>query len=83
MMRVDVLIFGPQASLVGSDRVPIALAGDRPSVSDVIAALGVAAPALAPSLDTSRLAVNHAYASEDQVILPGDEVALIGMVSGG
>lgn len=40
-------------------------------------------PALADLLARSAIAVNGAYASDDTVIEPGDEIALIPPVSGG
>lgn len=35
------------------------------------------------ALNTLMIAVNHAYASDDQVITDGDEIAIIPPVSGG
>ncbi len=82
-MRVSVLLFGPQATLAGARSVDLAIEKEAPSVSDVLAALHEAAPALTGSLASSRLAINHEFAAADQTIRQGDEVALIGMVSGG
>jgi len=82
-MRVDVLLFGPQAAMAQADSIVVELNTVTATVSQVLSALREAAPALASSLDTSRLAVNHAYACADDYITRDDEVALIGMVSGG
>ena len=49
----------------------------------VIVALADAMPQLRGSLATSRVAVNHRFADKNERIDEGDEVALIGMVSGG
>ena len=63
--------------------VPISAANPIPR--DVLAALARACPAIADALPGCRLAVNHAFADGDDAppIQSGDEVALIGMVSGG
>lgn len=81
-MRVNVLLFGPQAAIAGRRELPIDLPPDA-TVDDALVALGDAAPGLIDSLDTSRLAVNHEFAPAAQVLTATDEVALIGMVSGG
>lgn len=81
-MTVRVLLFGPEAAAARSD----ALTMDVPagSTADAVkAAIAGACPALSPLLPAARLAVNSAFARGDQPINPGDEVALIGLVSGG
>ena len=82
-MKITVLLFGPQARRVGRRDVVIECPGDSATGAQLRAALANAAPALADTLPASRLAVNHAYIGEEDPIHPGDEVALIGMVSGG
>jgi molybdopterin converting factor small subunit len=82
-MRVSVLLFGPQATLAGARSVEVDVESDSPTATDILTALHEAAPALTGSLTSSRLAVNHEFAAADQTIHHGDEVALIGMVSGG
>ncbi|MEN0020615.1 MAG: MoaD/ThiS family protein [Planctomycetota bacterium] len=59
------------------------MAGEAATAGAVLESLGKASEALRESLRTSRLAVNHEFAGGDTVIRPGDEVALVGMVSGG
>lgn len=81
-MQIEILLFGPQAKLAQHDCVTIELA-EASTVADALAALGERVPELASSLSISRLAVNHEYAQEDDLLIEGDEVALIGMVSGG
>lgn len=82
-MTVTVLLFGPQATLAGVRELAVRV-DDEPATADaVLAALRDAEPRLGPSLAASRLAVNHAFVAPDQTIAPTDEVALIGMVSGG
>ena len=82
-MRIEVLLFGPQAELAQAERVAVQIDSPDATAGQVLMELSVAAPALAPSLESSRLAVNHAYAASGDAIVSGDEVALIGMVSGG
>ncbi len=45
--------------------------------------LRAAEPAVAPYLEASRVAVNLTFARPDQVLAPGDDVALIPPVGGG
>lgn len=82
-MRVTVLLFGPQAQAAGRRELTLELTGETTTCAQVRRALGEASPALAPTLDQSWLAVNLEYADEDQPVHEGDEVALIGMLSGG
>ena len=82
-MKVEILLFGPQASLAQTDRVWVHLDPDTATVDHAMDALRKAMPVLAPTLNASRLAVNHAYAEQKQLLQASDEVALIGMVSGG
>jgi molybdopterin converting factor small subunit len=82
-MRVEVLLFGAQAQAVGSDRIAAALPSARPTCADLRHALHQAAPALRPQLPTLRFAVNHEFVADDHRLNADDEVALIGMVSGG
>jgi molybdopterin converting factor small subunit len=82
-MRVSVLLFGPQATLAGARSVVVSVDNVTPTANDVLVALREVAPALTGSLASSRLAVNHEFAYADQTVHQGDEVALIGMVSGG
>ena len=81
-MRVRVLLFGPQADAAGRSAVELELPepADCRTLRERLAA---AHPELAPSMAASRLAVNHEFAPPEQTIREGDEVALIGLVSGG
>lgn len=82
-MLIDVLLFGPQAAIANRDRVTVEIADGSATTASVMEALRHTLPKLAPTLDQSRLAVNHAYAGTNDVVSESDEVALIGMVSGG
>lgn len=81
-MRVRVLLFGAEAAAVGASVAEVELEGER-TCQDLKGALGRGYPALAPFLPGGRVAVNSEFAATNRVIGPGDEVALIGMVSGG
>lgn len=82
-MTVNVLLFGPQAQLADARQLAVDVAGESVTARAVLEALGEASAELRDSLRTSRLAVNHEFADAETTIKPGDEVALIGMVSGG
>ncbi len=81
-MRQRVLLFGPQKELAGKAAVDLTLPPNT-TVDDVLRLVAEAEPALADSIRSSRLAINHAFSREDQLIIEGDELALIGMISGG
>lgn len=80
-MSVTVLLFGPQAALAGARTLRL----DVPcgTVAGVRQALAQACPALASSLPASRFAVNQEFAADGDAVRSFDEIALIGMVSGG
>lgn len=81
-MRVEVLLFGAEAAAAGCDRVAVE-ACEGAGTHEVKEMLGAAYPALRPFLGAARLAVNCEFAGSETVVRAGDEVALIGMVSGG
>lgn len=78
-----IMLFGPQARLAGKSELSITLPGETATPSMMMESIAKQAQALAESLPASRLAVNHSYVGPDDSITPGDEIALIGMVSGG
>lgn len=81
-MTVSVHLFGPIASAAGTPLCTIALETDR-SPAAVLRRLGEICPAIQPLLPGCRLAVNSRFASPDTVISNQDELAVIGLVSGG
>lgn len=81
-MRVRVLLFGPESGALGRDQVEVELGRDH-SCRAALARLGESFPALIPHLRSARLAVNSEFAAPEREIVEGDEVALIGLVSGG
>ena len=81
MMRIEVLLFGEEARLAGKSRVCVEVATQ--TVEGVQEALVKAEMRLAERMGKCRWAVNQEYALLRQRVQPGDEVALIGPVSGG
>lgn len=81
-MQVRVLLFGPQAAGAKADAVRVSIEpGATPEA--VMAALARECPELGRSLAASRLAVNGVFADPGTRIGERDELALIGLVSGG
>jgi len=76
-------VFGPQARMAGTDALTVKDVAWPIACADVIDALRREYPSLAGSLASSRLAVNHEFGSAETMISAEDEVALIGLVSGG
>lgn len=86
-MRLDVLLFGPAAQAARCDRITVdcAVAADRagPTAAEALAAIAAQHPELGFATGSARLAVNHAFAAPETVIMPSDEVALVALVGGG
>ena len=82
-MEYRVLLFGPFTQAIRRNEVTVKIDGDLSTVAVLRQRLGEAEPALVPLLRGSRFAVNHEIAGEDRPVGPEDEVALIGLVSGG
>lgn len=81
-MRVRVKLFGAEAAAAGrafvdADAPPGATAGE------IKAAAARQCPPLAPLVGPARLAVNCEFVPDSRVVSPADEIALIGLVSGG
>lgn len=81
-IRTTLRLFGPEAAHAERGAIEIELPGGA-RVSDVVGAAERACPALAGRIGHCRVAVNHAFAPPDGAINRGDELALIGLVSGG
>ena len=80
-MTVTVLLFASYADVLGRSMVEVAVPANG-TVADLIAAVG-----RLPNADkmpaSPLVAVNERYASRDQLLRSGDEVALIPPVAGG
>lgn len=81
-MRVKVLLFGPEAAATGRRELMVDL-DPGATCAALKQALGRAEPALLPFLESGRIALNSNFADPADPVTPDDEVALIGMVSGG
>lgn len=76
-MVIRVYVFGPEAAALGASSVDVEV-GETPTCQCVLEELKRIHPAL-----TGRIALNHAFVDGDQEVCEDDEVALIGLVSGG
>ena len=81
-MRATVLLFALAREKAGRPSLSVDLP-EAATVADLKSALAIACPSLAPLLPTIRLAINSEYATDDQPIPPGAELAAIPPVSGG
>jgi molybdopterin converting factor small subunit len=78
-----VKVFGPLARLAGRHELAVEIHSAEPNVAALRNSIGLQYPVLVDILPSCRIAVNHAFAEEERPIRTGDELALIGMVSGG
>ncbi len=81
-MTIVVRLFGPQAVLVGARTLAVEVAGQI-TTRELLTRLAEIDERLAPSLPYSRIAVNCEFVGAEAQITDHDEVALIGMLSGG
>jgi molybdopterin converting factor small subunit len=81
-MTVRVLLFGAEAIAAGRGAVEVDLPAGQ-GCAHLRRAIVAACPALGALADQARFAINSEFAAFDAPIRPGDEVALIGLVSGG
>jgi molybdopterin converting factor subunit 1 len=78
-MMVTVRMFASYADAIGSDRATVSV-----PTPVTVGAIRTAVTALSPALPPRPvIAVNEVYATDDVVIAPGDEVAVIPPVAGG
>lgn len=81
--RFTVLVFGPVARTAGAQEVQVSLRGDPITCGHLREAIRQQHPRLEALLRVCVFGVNHALAKDTQVLRSTDEIALIGMVSGG
>lgn len=81
-MVVKVLLFGPYAAALGARECMVRLGGDH-SCAGVLAGLAAEQPELSRLLPGARLAINGEFAAAERPVTASDELALIGLVSGG
>ena len=83
-MELTIQLFGPEAQATGTRQVTLSLDDTpTPTAACVRAALADQFPQAAAQINACRLAVNTEFAKDDDPINSGDEIALIGQVSGG
>jgi molybdopterin converting factor small subunit len=81
-MDINVKLFGPEAHVAGQRQI-IVQADEPVTCRSLAEQIGRQHPRLAAALPRCRFAVNHEFARPEDPIRAGDEVALIGQVSGG
>lgn len=82
-MSYRVLLFGAEALAAGAHQLDLHSEEPALTVEDLKALLAEAAPPISGILPSCRVAVNQAFVGDDAKMTPNDEIALIGMVSGG
>lgn len=83
-MTYRVLIFGPYAAAMGGPSVEVCCPqAATATAGEVLRHLAEQHPRLGPMLTQAMLAVNQEYVTKDHPVQISDELALIGMVSGG
>jgi molybdopterin synthase catalytic subunit len=82
-MRLAVSLFAVLRDRAKADVLHLEIAGDSADLSALKEAVARACPALAPLMPIVRVALNQSFASGEDRIREGDEVALIPPVSGG
>lgn len=81
-MTIAVRLFARARELAGTSELELVLP-DQATVALIRAAVRKKVSGLASLLETSAVAVNQNFAHDEQIVLPGDEVAIIPPVSGG
>ncbi len=81
-MRIEVALFGPLREQVGKAAIEVNIDSGA-CVDDLLAAIAEPGSSLGASLASSRVAINRSFAKGEEVIMEGDEVAIIPPVSGG
>jgi molybdopterin converting factor small subunit len=82
-MLARVKLFGPMRLAVGQGELSLATEGDAITCAALRVEIRAREPRLAGLVDGCRFAVNGLFAGEEQLLVEGDEIALIGFVSGG
>lgn len=83
MSGVRVLLFGAAADRAGTRQTELPMNGATTTLGDLWPTLVDRHPGLAEMRDTLAFAVNGEYARMEDLVSPGDEVAVLPPVSGG
>lgn len=81
-MNFKIQLFALLKSSLDSSSVEVDLP-ESSTVADLVDQLADQYPSASPLLRTSLVAVNQKFAAADQVLYPGDEIAIFPPVSGG
>ncbi len=81
-MQLNVLLFAGLAERAGEREIRLDLVGET-TVSELLQTIANRHPDLAPLLDSCFVSINHEFATPDQTVRSGDEVAILPPVSGG
>ena len=82
-MRLDVRLFATLKERAQAAHLELELMDGDPTVKDLLAEVVAQRPSLEPSMRSVLVAVNREFAFLEQVLQPGDEIALFPPVSGG
>jgi len=80
-MIVRIKLFGAEARAAGQREISVTTAGG--SCSELREKIADQCPQLRELLPKCRFAVNHEFVEADHFVRESDEIALIGLVSGG
>ena len=81
-MKIRVLLFAQARQVVGSDSMDLSLESGA-SVAELKQSLAAEVPKLAELISRSNIALDQKYATDEDIVIEGVEVALIPPVSGG
>lgn len=81
-MHMNVLLFAGLAERAGQREIHLELTG-AVTVRELLEMIGTRHPELTPLLDSCFVSINQEFATPDQTVHAGDEVAVLPPVSGG
>lgn len=81
-MQVTIHLFAGLAERAGNRQITVKLT-EQATVSQLLSQISKEHPSIASLVPTCFVSVNHEYATPDQLIKQGDEIALLPPVSGG
>lgn len=82
-MKLGVSLFATLKERAQATHLELDLMDGDPTVKDLLAEVVAQRPSLEPSMRSVLVAVNREFAFPEQVLQPGDEIALFPPVSGG
>jgi len=82
IMIFKIQLFATLKASLGRSGVKVDIAASS-TVADLVDKLAGQYPSIDPLIRTSLVAVNQEFAAADQILFPGDEIALFPAVSGG